>query len=141
MDALLLLAQILLVILLVVIPLFSGYDKWQSWSPRRRALALILGAGIGVVAFSQYQRIVLLRKSGLEHVVSQAEVHRTAWYSRPIVVHPFEYVAGLVLGGVLLGFAYEASQRRRWSVAAGYAAAFVALVAVSLAVKLRWWHA
>jgi hypothetical protein len=139
MDALLLVIQVLLVILLVVIPLFSGYDKWQSWSPRRKLIAVILGAGIGVVAFSQYQRIVLLRKTGLQYAASAAEA-RTAWYNRAIIVHPLEYLAGWALGGLLIAFAIRDAQRKRWKQVVGYLALFVALVAVSLAVKLRWWR-
>jgi hypothetical protein len=141
MDALLLVIQVLLVILLVVIPLFSGYDKWQSWSPRRKLIAAILGAGIGVVAFSQYQRIVLLRKTGLQYAASAAESRATVWYNRAIIVHPLEYLAGWALGGVLIAFAIRDAQRKRWKQVAGYLALFVALVAVSLAVKLRWWRA
>jgi hypothetical protein len=140
MDALLLVIQVLLVILLVVIPLFSGYDKWQSWSPRRKLIAGILGAGIGIVAFSQYQRIVLLRKTGLQYAASAAE-SRAAWYNRAIIVHPIEYLAGWALGGLIIAFAIRDAQRKRWKQVAGYLALFLALVAVSLAVKLRWWRA
>lgn len=140
MDALLLIVQVLLVILLIVIPLFSGFDKWQSWSPRRKVIAVILGVGIGVVAFSQYQRIVWLRKSGLEHAVSAAEVHGS-WLNKPILVHPIEYVAGWVLGATLLAFALHEWRRKRFRQAAGYGAVFAVLLVVSLAVKLRWWRA
>jgi hypothetical protein len=140
MDALLLAVQIVLVILLVVIPLFSGYDKWQGWSGRRRLTALILGAGIGVVAFSQYRRIVFLRKTGLQYVVGMAEHGTMAWYRRPIVVHPYEYLASLVVCGALLGFSFEALGRRRWKQGIGYFVLFAAIVAVMLALKLRWWR-
>jgi hypothetical protein len=139
-DALLLMVQVLLVILLIVIPLFSGYDKWQSWTPRRKVIASILGVGIGVVAFSQYQRIVWLRKSGLEHAVAGVESHGS-WVSKPILVHPIEYVAGWVLGATLLAFAFQEWRRRRFKQAAGYGAVFTVLLLVSLAVKLRWWRA
>jgi hypothetical protein len=141
MDAVLLLLQIGLVLLLVVIPLFSGYDKWQSWSPQRRIIALVLGAGIGVVAFSQYQRIVFLKKSGLDRVVSAAEGRGTVWYGRPLVVHPIEYLLGMFFGGVLLACAFQSGQRRKWRLTLAYLAAFVALTGISLAVKLRWWRA
>lgn len=139
MDAVLLSIQIALVILLVVIPLFSGFDKWQGWSPRRRLTALILGAGIGVVAFSQYRRIVFLRKTGLQYVVGTAE-RQTAWYSRSIVVHPIEYVASLVFCGALLGFAFSSFGRRKWKEGVGYFVLFAVIVSVMLAVKLRWWR-
>jgi hypothetical protein len=52
--------------MLVVVALESAYDTRQGRSTRRNVTAVALAAGIAVVAFGQYRRLVSLGSSGLE---------------------------------------------------------------------------
>ena len=103
----------------------------------------MLGVGIAVVAFSQYRRIVWLNKSSLSSAVRNAEGQgqQGAWYHRRLTLHPAEYVVTVIGGSILLLFAWQAFQKRRFIQATGYGALFITLVLVGLALKLRWWHA
>ena len=139
MDLLLLLGQVLLVVLLVVMPLFAGYDKWRQWSNQRRAVAVALAVGIAAVAFGQYRRIVMLDKGGLSHALGNVGLFHGPWYSRTVSVALWEYVAAMLAGGALLGLAFEAGFRRSWKRAAGFAAMFALLVLFASLLKMHSW--
>ncbi|MEW6431769.1 MAG: hypothetical protein AB1730_09680 [Myxococcota bacterium] len=139
MDLLLLLVQVLLVVLLVVIPLFSGYDKWQAWSPQRRLIAVALAAGIAVVAFGQYRHIVNLSSGGLEAALSGKPVLRGPWYARRVAVSLWEWLCTVAAGSVLLALTVDAWRSRKKRRAAGYAAVFGLMLALGALLKLRTW--
>lgn len=140
-DLLLLLAQVVLVVLLVVIPLFSGYDKWRAWSPTRKLVAVALAVGIAVVAFGQYQRIITLHESGLEQAFGGggARVLRGPWYARRVAVSLWEWIGSVAAGAVLLALAVDAWRRRARARAAGFAALFVLMGVLGALLKLRSW--
>ena len=139
MDLVLLVVQVVLVILMIVIPLFSGYDKWQQWSSTRKVIAIALGAGIAVVALGQYKHIVLLRNGGLPKAFGGFEKD-TPWFLRPVVLAAWEYLGTVVAGGVLLGLAFQAAQRRRWAQCAGCTMVFLLMTSLGVALKLRFWR-
>mgnify|MGYP001433751899 CR=1 FL=1 len=139
MDLLLLLAQVALVVLLVVMPLFHGYDKWREWSAQRRAAAAALAIGIAAVAFGQYRRIVMLDKGSLTHALGNVGLFKGPWYSRHVSVTLWEYVAAMVAGGVLLGLAFEAGFKKSWWRAAGFSGLFALMVALASLLKLHGW--
>jgi hypothetical protein len=139
MDALLLLAQVVLVVLLVVIPLFSGYDKWQSWSPRRKVVAVALAVGIAAVAFGQYRRIVTLHEGGLEDALKSTRSGHVAWYARRVGTSVWEWLASVVAGAVLLALAVDAARRKKRAHALGYGALFGLMVVLGALLKLRSW--
>lgn len=140
MELILLLAQVLLVVLLVVIPLFSGYDKWQEWSTRRKLVATALALGIAVVAFSQYRRIVTLDKAGLGAAFKPGATHtRGPWFAERVGVSLWEWLASMIAGSVLLALAAEAWRRKKRAQAAGYVALFGLLVTLAALLKLRSW--
>lgn len=140
MDLLLLLAQVVLVVLLVVIPLFSGYDKWRAWSPRRRLVAVALAVGIAVVAFGQYSRLVTLNQSGLERAFGDgATVLHGPWYARRVTVSLWEWIGSVTAGAVLLSLCLDAWQRKKKPQAAGFAGLFVLMALLASLLKLRSW--
>ena len=140
MDLILLLAQVLLVVLLVVIPLFSGYDKWQEWSGRRKLVATALAMGIAVVAFSQYRRIVTLDKAGLGAALKPGASHlRGPWYAQRVGVSLWEWLGTMIAGSILLALGIESWRRKKRGQAVGYFALFGVLVALMTLLKLRSW--
>jgi hypothetical protein len=140
-EFVLLAVQTLLVLLLVVVPLFSGYDKWRKWKPARKAIALAIGLGIGIVAFSTYKRLVVFRKSDLPGSFTMFEQGANApWYARQLPVMPLEYVISVAAGAVLIGFAMHAARQRRWTHVGGFTLLFCGLLAAELVVKLGAWH-
>ena len=140
MDLLLLLAQVVLVVLLVVIPLFSGYDKWRSWSRQRKVVAVALAVGIAVVAFGQYRRIITLHQSGLERAFGEGpHVLQGPFYARRVTVSLWEWVGSVAAGAVLLALSLDAWQRKRRPLAAGFAGLFVLMAVLSALLKLRSW--
>jgi hypothetical protein len=140
MDLLLLLVQVLLVVLLVVIPLFSGYDKWQAWSPRRKMIAVALAVGIAVVAFGQYRRLVNLSSGGLEAAfASKPVLHGGPWYARRVAVSVWEWLGTVAAGAVLVALAVDAWRLKRKTRAAGYAALFGLMLGLGILLKLRSW--
>ena len=139
MDLLLLVAQVALVTLLVVMPLFASYDRWREWSAQRRAVAVALAIGIAAVAFGQYRRIVMLDKGSLSHAIGNVGLFRGPWYSRHVSVTLWEYVAAMIAGGVMLGLAFEAGFKKSWKRSAGFASIFVLLVVLASLLKLHGW--
>jgi hypothetical protein len=139
MDLVLLLIQVLLVVLLIVIPLFSGYDKWQAWSPARKLTAVALGIGIAVVAFGQYKRLVVLHKPDLPRAFGPGGLH-APWYLRETTLTVWEYLGAVIAGSTMLGLAFVAAQRGRWTRVAGFVAAFLIMLAMSVALRLHWWQ-
>ncbi len=139
MDLLLLLAQVALVVMLVVMPLFASYDRWREWSPQRRAVAVALAVGIAAVAFGQYRRIVMLDKGSLSHALGNVGLFRGPWFARNVSVALWEYVAAMIAGGVLLGLAFEAGFKKNWKRAAGFSSIFVLLVVLAALLKLHSW--
>lgn len=133
-----LLAQVVLVVLLVVIPLFSGYDKFRAWSPQRKVVALALAAGIAVVAFGQYRRLITLHQSGLEQALKQNVLHGP-WYARRVGVSLWEWLGSVVAGAVMLSVAIDAWRRGDRRRALGVGAVFVLLGALGTLLKLRSW--
>lgn len=142
MDLLLLLAQVVLVVLLVVIPLFSGYDKWRAWSPRRKLVAVALAVGIAVVAFGQYSRIVTLNQSGLERAFGDGAnvLHGTPWYARRVTVSLWEWIGSVTAGAVLLSLCLDSWQRKKRVQAAGFAGMFLLMALLASLLKLRSWN-
>jgi hypothetical protein len=138
-DLLLLLGQVLLVVLLVVMPLFAGYDKWREWSNQRRAVAVALAIGIAAVAFGQYRRIVMLDKGSLGHAIGNVGLFRGPWYSRTVSVALWEYVFAMIAGGSLLGLAFEAGFKKHWRRCAGFSALFALMVLLASLLKLHRW--
>lgn len=127
-------------VLLVVIPLFSGYDKWQGWSPRRKVIAVALAVGIAVVAFGQYRRLVNLSSGGLEAAFSSRPVLRGGpWYARRVVVSMWEWLGTVTAGAVLLSLSFESWRLKRKRQAAGYAALFGLMLVLGALLKLRTW--
>ena len=139
MDLVLLLVQVLLVVLLVMIPLFSGYDKWQAWSPQRKLIAVALAVGIAVVAFGQYRHIVNLSSGGLEAAFSGRPVLRGPWYARRVAVSLWEWLGTVAAGSVLLALTVDAWRTRKRGKAAGFAALFGLMLALGILLKLRTW--
>lgn len=141
MDLLLLLAQVVLVVLLVVIPLFSGYDKWRSWSTQRKVVAVALAVGIAVVAFGQYRRIITLHQSGLEHAFDDVPhvLQGRPWYARRVTVSLWEWLGSVAAGAVLVALAVDAWQRKQRPKAAGFAALFALMAVFGALLKLRFW--
>lgn len=140
MDLLLLLAQVVLVVLLVVIPLFSGYDKWRAWSTQRKVVALALAVGIAVVAFGQYRRIITLNSGGLERAFGDSShVLQGPWYARRVTVSLWEWAGSVAAGGVLLSLSLDAWQRKHRPKAIGFAALFALMSVLGALLKLRSW--
>lgn len=140
MDLLLLLAQVVLVVLLVVIPLFSGYDKWRAWSPQRKLVAVALALGIAVVAFGQYRRLVSLHREGLQQALdSGPRVLAGPWYARRVAVSLWEWLLSVAAGGVVVALAIDAWRRKRRPQAAGYAGLFLLMALLMALLKLRSW--
>lgn len=139
MDVLLLLVQIVLVVLLVVIPLFSGFDKFQQWSPQRKAIAIALAVGIAVVAFGQYRRIVRLHEHGLESAFANIGLYKGPWYARRIVVSFWEWLGTIAAGSVMAAFAIDAAYRRQWARFAAVAGLFSLMVTLAALLKLGSW--
>jgi hypothetical protein len=138
-DLLLLLLQIALAVLLVVMPLFSAWDKWQTWSAKRRVIAVAFAVGIAVVAFSQYQRIVHLHERSLENVIGNVGLLHGPWYARRVVVSVWEYVGVAIAGAVLLTLAWDGYKRRRNSQLLASSAVFLLMMAFATMLKLRTW--
>jgi hypothetical protein len=140
MDVLLLLAQVALAVMLVVMPLFSAYDKWASWTPQRRIIAVALAIGIAVVAFGQYQRIVKLHEGGLEHAIGNVGLIRGGpWYARRVWLTLWEYLGTVVAGSVLLAFALEAWRKKAWMRVGACAGVFALMVTFAALLKLHTW--
>lgn len=139
MDVVLLLAQVVLVVLLVVIPLFSGYDKFKQWTPQRKAVAIALAVGIAVVAFGQYRRIVRLHQSSLESALANVGLYRGPWYARRIVVSFWEWLGTIFAGSVMAAFALDAARRRQWPRFAATAGLFALMVTLAALLKLGSW--
>lgn len=140
MDLFLLLAQVVLVVLLVVIPLFSGYDKWQAWTAQRKVVAVAIAVGVSVVAFGQYRRLITLHESGLQQALSQqTPVLHGAWYARRVGVSLWEWLGSVAAGGVLLAFAIDAGRRRKRAQAAGFVGLFLLMAGLGALLKLRSW--
>lgn len=141
MDLLLLLIQCLLVILLIVIPLMSGFDKWRKWPTSRKIVAVALGAGIAIVAFTQYKRIIFLHKADIPSAFGGFSNARNApWYEQKVAIYPIEYLISVGAGCAILALAIQACKRRKYARCLGFGMLFVALFAVSLSVKLQLWH-
>jgi hypothetical protein len=141
-DVLLLLAQVVLAVLLVVMPLFSAYDKWAAWSPRRRIIAVAFAIGIAVVAFGQYQRNVKLHEGGLEHAIGNVGLLRSGpWYARRVWLTLWEYLGTVVAGSLLLSFALEAARKKAWLRFAASAGVFVLMLTLAVLLKLHTWSA
>lgn len=138
-DVLLLLAQVVLVVLLVVIPLFSGYDKWRAFSPQRKVVALALAVGIAVIVFGQYRRLVTLDQSGIQDALGQGTVLRGPWYARRVSVSLWEWVTSVIAGAVLLTLGFEAWRKKHPWRAAGFVGLLVLMLALGALVKLRGW--
>ena len=139
MDVLLLLAQVVLAVLLVVMPLFSAYDKWAGWSARRRIVAVAFAVGIAVVAFGQYRRIVHLKEGGLEAAIANLGTWRGPWFARRVVVSFWEWLGTILAGSVLAGFAIDAGRKRQWRSFAATAGLFALLVTLAALLKLGSW--
>lgn len=140
MDLLLLLGQVALVVLLVVMPLFSGIDRWQGWSWRQRIAALALALGIAVVGFGQYRRVVMLDKGGLQQALGNVGLFHGPWYSRRVTVSLWEYAGTLLAGSLLLALAFDAGRSRQWLKALAFFATFALLLALAVLLKLRTWR-
>jgi hypothetical protein len=138
-DLVLLLAQVVLAVLLVVMPLFSAYDKWTGWTARRRLIAVAFAVGIAVVAFGQYQRIVHLNDGSLKDALGNVGLFRGPWYARRVWMTVWEYVGAVVAGAVLLSMSIDAGRRRAWPRAAASAALFALMVSLVVLLKLRSW--
>ncbi len=139
MDLLLLVGQVTLVVMLVVMPLFSSYDKWREWSNTRRAVAVALAIGVAAVAFGQYRRVVMLDKGSLGHALGNVGLFRGPWFARQVSVALWEYVAAMLAGGLLMGLAFEAGFKKRWKPAAGFAGLFLLMVVLASLLKLHGW--
>jgi hypothetical protein len=139
-DLLLLLGQVALVVLLVVMPLFSGIDKWREWSWARRTTALALAIGVAAVGFGQYRRIVLLDKGGLQQALGNVGLFSGPWYSRRVVLSVWEYGAMVLAGALLMGMAFEALRRRSYFRAVAFIALFCLLLGLAVLVKLHRWR-
>ena len=137
MDVLLLLLQIALAVLLVVMPLFSAYDKWQVWSVRRRVIAVAFAIGIAVVAFGQYQRTLRLRD--LEHSIPNVGLLHGPWYARRIGATIWEFVGVATAGSVLLTLAWDSMKKKRWHYVAASLGVFAAMLLLITMLKLRAW--
>jgi hypothetical protein len=140
-DVLLLLAQVVLAVMLVVMPLFSAYDKWASWSPKRRIIAVAFAIGIAVVAFGQYQRIVKLHEGGLEHALGNVGLFHGPWYARRVWMTLWEYLGSVIAGSLLLGFAIEAARKKAWMRFAASAGVFALMLTLAVLLKLHTWSA
>jgi hypothetical protein len=136
-DLVVLVAQFFLIMLVVIVPTISAYDKWREWSIGRKLLAIALGAGTAAVLFGQYRKLIGVDRSDLPDVLSHSD---KSWYVRRIVLEPWEYAASLIASSVLLALAIVAIQRGRYKNAFAYFGAFGLLIAISLAVKLRAFH-
>ncbi|GMU60629.1 MAG: hypothetical protein AMXMBFR34_23920 [Myxococcaceae bacterium] len=124
----------------MVIPLFSGYDKWQAWSTRRKVIAVALAVGIAVVAFGQYRRLVNISSSGLEAAFASKPMLRGGpWYARRVIVSLWEWLGTVAAGAVLVSLAIESWRQKKKRRAAGYAALFGLMLALGAALKLRTW--
>jgi hypothetical protein len=134
LDLLVLLAQFMLIMLVIIVPLIGAYDKWKEWSPSRKLIALSLGAATAAVIFGHYRRLVSLDRGDLPDVLSQPD---KKWYVRKIVVEPWEYSASLLAGSILIGLGIGALQKRKYGAAMGYFAAFALMLTVSLMVKFK----
>ena len=140
MDLLLLLAQVVLVVLLVVIPLFSGYDKFREWSTQRKVVAVALAVGIAVVAFGQYRRIITLHQSGLERAFDDGpRVLHGPWYARRVTVSLWEWLGSVAAGAVFCALAVDSWRRRQRPRAVGFVALFVLMGVLGALLKLRSW--
>jgi len=128
----------LVVMLLIVIPLFSGFDKFRKWSTTRKVVALALGAGVAIVAYAQYRHLIFLHKSDLPDALGN--LGHAPWYARPVHVMPFEWLGSVIAGSLLLGMSLHAGRKRQWPSCAGFAGLFAGLVAASLALKLQLWR-
>jgi hypothetical protein len=137
MDVLLLLVQIALAVLLVVMPLFSAYDKWQVWSVKRRVIAVAFAVGIAVVAFSQYQRTLHLRD--LEHSIPNVGLLRGPWYARRVGATIWEFVGLALAGSVLLTLSWESARKKRWHYVAASLGVFALMLGLVMMLKLRAW--
>lgn len=140
MDLLLLVMQVVLVVLLVVIPLFSGYDKWRAWSPQRKVVAVALAVGIAVVAFGQYRRLVRLHDDGLQTALGNVGLFKGPWYARRVAISLWEWLGTVIAGSALLTVAVDAGRKKQWARAAVTAAFFVLLLALGALLKLRGWR-
>ncbi|MBL8911747.1 MAG: hypothetical protein JNM17_13730 [Archangium sp.] len=140
MDVLLLLAQVVLVVLLVVIPLFSGYDKWRSFSPQRKVVALALAVGIAVIVFGQYRRLVALNQGGIQDALGQGNVLHGPWYARRVAVSLWEWVLSVIAGTVLLTLGFDAFKKKQKWRAAGFVGLLLLMIVLGALVKLRGWN-
>jgi len=139
MDFALLLIQIILVCLLIVVPVFSGFDKWQKWSPGRKLLVVALGAGVGLVAFSQYKRVMFLHKGGLPQAFTKLEGNGLD-DSQRIWVTPVEYLGTMAVASLLGAFAVQAVRSKKWAQALAYAGVQFMFLDVAFAVKTKAWR-
>ncbi len=139
MDLLLLVAQLGLVLLLVVMPVMSGYDRFVSWSPARRVIALAIAVTIAAVVFTQYRHLRALHTESLAEALPNAAPAHAAWYARPILMTPLEYVVTVGAMGVVAAQAFATLRRRQWVRAVPWVLACVLMPALGLAIKLRVW--
>jgi hypothetical protein len=139
MDLLLLVVQLGLVLMLVVMPVLSGYDKFVSWSPARKAIALAIAVTIAAVVFTQYRHLRTLHTESLAEAVTQGPT-RVSWYARPVLLSPIEYAITVVTMGLVAAQAAAALRKKQWVKAAPWIAASLLMPALALAIKLRVWR-
>jgi hypothetical protein len=140
MDLLLLVVQLGLVLMLVVMPVLSGYDKFVSWSPARKAIALSIAVIIAAVVFTQYRHLRTLHTESLAEAVTQGGGQHVSWYARPVLISPLEYAITVVTMGMVAAQAVASLKRRQWLKAAPWIAASLLMPALALAIKLRVWR-
>jgi len=120
MDLLLLAAQVVLIVLLVVLPLFSAYDKWQLWPTRRKLIALASRWG------SRWSPSASTSGSSASVTATCARRWERRALSRRLV-RPADQLHDLGvhrLAGrrtMLLALSFDAARRKKWSQTAGYA--------------------
>jgi len=140
MDLLLLVVQLGLVLMLVVMPVISGYDKFVSWSPTRKAIALALAVTIAAVVFTQYRHLRTPNTESLAEAVTSGGPVHVSWCARAIAVTPIEYAITTVAMGLVAAQAIGFLRKRQWVRAAPWVAAAVLMPVLALAIKLRVWR-
>lgn len=140
MDLLLLVVQLGLVLMLVVMPVLSGYDKFVGWSPARKALALSIAVIIAAVVFTQYRHLRTPSTETLAEAVTSGGPRNVSWYARPVLLSPIEYAITVITMGLVAAQAVALLKRRQMVKAAPWVLASLLMPALALAIKLRVWR-
>ena len=139
-DLLILVAQLGLVLLLVVMPVMSGYDKFVGWSPARRLIALAIAVTIAAVVFTQYRHLRALHTESLAEAISTGSTVRLPWYARAVPVTVVEYLVTICAMGLVAAQAIAELKRKRWARSAPWVLACLLMPVLAMAIKLRVWR-